>query len=820
MSFPKHFEFVKSRIVKILRLHRSGDGLKGVDRDLVRQFFDQDYYLKNNEDVGAAGVDPFGHYLNYGWQEGRDPSGDFSTRGYLNAYPDVRKAGINPLIHFVLQGRDEGRGSVSVPVATDSLSAISAGSESALGRSSWGAAIVPLIRGIKSVRSIGFFLQRLTNKGRWRRGSPVFYENYRHQFSIAKGARSPLYAPLMQRHVEVRPGDPKFLAFYLPQFHPFPENDRWWGKGFTEWTNVSKATPQFSGHYQPRLPGELGFYDLRGREVMVRQVQLARQYGVSGFCYHYYWFDGKRLMDKPLDMFLNDSSEELDFPFCLCWANENWTRKWDGAEQDVLIRQNHSREDSIAVFEDLLGYMQDRRYITVDGKPVLLIYRPAIIPDMAEYAQLWRELAREAGLPGLHLVASNSFGFTGAEALGFDAIAEFPPHGISSKRLNRKLHLLNYNYKGKVFDYDLAVKNSMDKLLGIEKAGRGANYYPGIMAGWDNEARRPGSGNVFHGADPAKFSRWLEFARDWSVRNHGESSRFVFINAWNEWAEGTYLEPDRYYGYAFLNAVSRVRDRGATNRDALEQIAGNIKTIRKSEGVICAHVFYEEMIDEFALAVSEIKAQYSFDVAVSIPEFWSPASASRLVKALRPVALVVCGNRGRDVWPFIQVIRKISSLGYKFGCKVHSKKSPHLAAGSCWGKNLISSLLDKEAVQTVLDMWKGNPNLGVIAPSASVCTASGDTMLHNSAGVGKLLGLLGLKRSNPEKFIAGTMFWFFFEPIKSICSANITEEHFEIETGAIDGTFAHAFERIIPGAVERMGYSFGTYDYAKLLTPY
>jgi len=336
--------------------------------------------------------------------------------------------------------------------------------------------------------------------------------------------------------------------------HPIAENDRAWGRGFTEWTNVSKATPQFSGHYQPKLPGELGFYDLRQPEVMYRQIELAKLYGLYGFCFHYYWFNGLRLLERPLDMFLNDRS--MDFKFCLCWANENWTRNWDGDHHEVLLAQQHSTKDHERIFEDLLKYMRDERYIRINGRPLIVIYRPDIISELEELVKIWRQKAMGVGLPGIYLAATNAFAFKSAGKFGFDAICEFPPHGLQVAPVDTTKSRLNADFSGVVHRYEDVVAKELQKLEALPSGD--VPTFPGVMPAWDNEARRPGRGRVFHASTPASFQVWLTGAA-WHVsRYFAAEQRFVFINAWNEWAEGAYLEPDRRFGYAYLAAVRNV----------------------------------------------------------------------------------------------------------------------------------------------------------------------------------------------------------------------------------------------------------------------
>jgi hypothetical protein len=390
---------------------------------------------------------------------------------------------------------------------------------------------------------------------------------WQRAMAVARGERGDGFVADRLSPVAVDDGEPKILAAYLPQYHPIPENDAAWGKGFTEWTNVAKAVPQYVGHRQPRMPGELGFYDLRVRDVMARQVALARQYGLSGFCFHYYWFDGKRLLERPLDLFLGERGDDFRFDFCLCWANENWTRRWDGADEDILIGQNHSVEDSRRVFADMLRYILDPRYIRVDGKPVIVIYRPAIIPDIAEVARMWRDEAAKAGLPGLYLVATNAFGFGDPRAIGFDALCQFPPHAVMVQELTDEVERLNPDFAGHVYSYEGMKEAYLDMLPAPGTSSPGVPVWPGLMTAWDNEARKPGRGHSFHGAMPASFRDWVERGLDYSRAAHDPGARFVFVNAWNEWGEGSYLEPDRDYGYAWLEAIAATRTRPVVDSD-------------------------------------------------------------------------------------------------------------------------------------------------------------------------------------------------------------------------------------------------------------
>ncbi|PHN06443.1 glycoside hydrolase family 99-like domain-containing protein [Flavilitoribacter nigricans] len=366
----------------------------------------------------------------------------------------------------------------------------------------------------------------------------------------------PEFLPRLEKELNLDP-DPllKLIAFYLPQFHTIPENDKFWGKGFTEWTNVTKGVPRFSGHYQPRLPADFGFYSLSSRETIARQVELAKKAGLFGFCFHYYWFSGTRLLEKPLDLFIEDQS--IDFNFCLCWANENWTKRWDGMDQEVIIKQDFTAEDTVAFIEDLKPYLRDKRYIYLNGRPLIIIYRPQLIPDIKKTAATWRMNLIEAGIGNPILCAAQAFGLHDPEEVGFDVVVEFPPHKLAFDKKNRRdeYYIYDENYQGVIINYEDIVAASMSETT---------HPYPlfrGLFPSWDNEARKKGKGATYHGSSPEQFEQWLQFVSEYALANPVQDNSLVFINAWNEWAEGAYLEPDQYFGYQYLHRVQSVSER-------------------------------------------------------------------------------------------------------------------------------------------------------------------------------------------------------------------------------------------------------------------
>jgi lipopolysaccharide biosynthesis protein len=351
------------------------------------------------------------------------------------------------------------------------------------------------------------------------------------------------------------------IAFYLPQFHPIPENDLWWGTGFTEWTNVTRARPGFVGHYQPHLPTDMGFYDLRVAETRARQAALARAYGIHGFCYYYYWFAGKRLLETPVEEMR--ASGEPDFPYCLCWANENWTRRWDGAEREILIAQNPSRADDERLIRDLLPHFRDPRYIRVAGKPLFIVYRIGVLPDVARSAELWRRIAREEGVGEMYLCAAKTYDTGDPTFYGFDAVVEFPPHGLRTVTMHDQLDFLDPEFSGTVVDFRQFVVDCI--------ATRDPSYmlHRTVMPGWDNTARRMHQALVFAHASPEVYELWLREVV-MRARRKPPDERLVFINAWNEWAEGAHLEPDRRFGRQYLEATSRALTHGIAEPDAAE----------------------------------------------------------------------------------------------------------------------------------------------------------------------------------------------------------------------------------------------------------
>lgn len=371
---------------------------------------------------------------------------------------------------------------------------------------------------------------------------------------------------------------PRIIGLYLPQYHPIPENDEWWGKGFTEWTNVAKAKPLFRGHYQPRIPADLGFYDLRLPEVREQQAELAREAGLEGFCYYHYWFgNGRQLLERPFNEVL--ASGKPDFPFCLCWANHDWTNKtWQKGNNfrrdSMIMKMEYSKEDYVRHFNYVLPAFRDPRYITVDGKPLFAVWAPHHIPDAREFIDLWQQLARENGLPGIHFVGHTDNagkGLPGQAAdyysadkakeyyqavldLGFDAVMS-SGYRRAVALLQGKTRMMWRMLSGKTFaptyskmDYSRLMANYYVP----EDAGE--NIYPTLLPQWDRTPRAGKNSEIVVDSTPARFQETVETAIE-LIRQKEPEHQLLFLKAWNEWGEGDYVEPDLKFGHGYIQAI-------------------------------------------------------------------------------------------------------------------------------------------------------------------------------------------------------------------------------------------------------------------------
>lgn len=597
----------------------------------------------------------------------------------------------------------------------------------------------------------------------------------------------------------------KAIAFYLPQFHPFEENDNWWGKGFTEWSNVGKSTPIFSGHHQPHCPIHLGYYDLRIVDNMAEQAALAKNYGIYGFSYYFYWFDGHTLMEKPLRNMLENPS--VDMPFCLTWANENWTRRWDGQENDILIAQNHSIDDSVNLFRHLIEYFRDPRYIRHDGNPVFIVYRPDIIPNINEITTVWRELAIEAGLDGLYLVGCQTFGITDVRGLGFDAAVEFPPHAVGSPDIKSDLEDVNADFSGHIYDYNIVAKSKINE--GIASFPK---HYT-CMLSWDNTARKGLKSHVFARFNLAQYQDWLSsnISKTLHQSRYSESyPLFTFINAWNEWAEGTHLEPDRKYGYSYLKATYDVLQQHACSSDNLGALTKqkdprDDKSTQK-ENCIILHCHYLDVLPSIANHILSLPDTFDVYVtATSLP-------TAMAIKELYPDFIVdVTPNIGRDVAPFIHTLKSLAAAGleYKACLKLHTKKSVYRNDGSELREKLLLQLFDPATVEVALSSLGGAMqagNTGMICPVSFLIDhtdPNGYRLKYHLEAIEELEQVMGFT-FHRSVFPAGSMFWFSQKAMQRLLSISLSA--FDPEIGLADGTVAHTIERIFATIVQFDGY--------------
>ncbi|WP_026525947.1 glycosyltransferase WbsX family protein [Butyrivibrio sp. MB2005] len=353
----------------------------------------------------------------------------------------------------------------------------------------------------------------------------------------------------------------KIVAMHLPQFHRIPENDKWWGEGFTEWTNVKKAVPLFEGHYQPRIPYGQNYYDLSEKDGVIKQMKCAKEYGLDGFCFYHYWFDGKKLLEKPLEALLNE--EELPLDFCLCWANESWTRKWDGqnGSEHTLIAQEYGKEKEWKDhFDYLLQFFRHKNYLKHEGLPVFIIYNGADIQDRMAMQDCWNACAKDAGLKGIYFIYSHRLPMWKEIPMTGDAWMDFEPFATMHHLYQARISDISHKFRGiadenkerefSVIDYSEFCKIMVSRYMGNE------NHFPGFFVGWDNSAR-VGANFLcaFDNNSPEIVEKYFRIQYERSIN---EQKVFLFINAWNEWGECTYLEADERYGFGYLEAIRNV----------------------------------------------------------------------------------------------------------------------------------------------------------------------------------------------------------------------------------------------------------------------
>ncbi len=594
----------------------------------------------------------------------------------------------------------------------------------------------------------------------------------------------------------------KTFAFYLPQFHRIKENDAWWGEGFTEWTNTKKTRPSYPGHYEPREPhDDFGYYDLTDVNTIKKQVQLANEHHISGFAYYYYWFSGRRLLEKPLDLLL--AHPEIKTEFCIIWANENWTRTWDGFEKNILLAQDYSDKDGINFIKDLKKYLMDPRYLKINGKPVVTIYAPKLIPNLHSLIQQWRQTAKQLGIGEIEIWICRTHHKT-AQDLGIfkeiDGEIQFPPNSLTLT----PFEIIKTNgEKAYLFDYSAFVEQEIQKYS--EKRIEDTKLHRTVMLEWDNSPRR-NSFTSFTNFDLGQYYRWLRDVSAYTEYQFKSDEQIQFINAWNEWAEGTYLEPDVKYGYSNINVTTQA----ILNRPIIGQ---NIVYMENNDtdGVLLrpdikiaihAHIFYVDILEELSLAFSAIPTSYDLYVSTDtvekkqkIEKYFTENSTAK------NIYVEVFENRGRDVAPFlIQMKNRIKS--YDYICHVHTKKSStqdYNATGNAWRKYLLRNIFGTDAYcRSLINLFEKYSEIGIIAPPTYTPLKEYIGWGANNENIEKLNSKMGAIKNglpNRPQFPSGTMFWAKTQAIIELFELGLTQSDFENETGQSDGTLAHAIER-------------------------
>jgi lipopolysaccharide biosynthesis protein/SAM-dependent methyltransferase/exonuclease VII small subunit len=587
---------------------------------------------------------------------------------------------------------------------------------------------------------------------------------------------SPDYVALLDAP-NIKRTDITLLAFYLPQFHAIPENDEWWGKGFTEWTNVKPSKPKFKGHYQPHIPGELGYYDLSNINIMRRQSELAKLYGVGGFIFYFYWFGGKRLLETPVAQFHNNS--DIDFPYCLCWANENWSRRWDGLDQDILISQEHSEQDDLAFIEYVSKYMKDDRYIRIDDKPVLLVYRPSLLPSAKDTVKRWRNWCQANGIGEIYLAYTQSFESVDPHKYGFDAAIEFPPNNMNIPLITDKIPDQTDEFTGQIYNWKTMVERSVN----YDKPDY--TLFRGVNPSWDNTARKKNNGNILFGSNPFDYQKWLYNAMQDTIKGfNSPEEKIVVINAWNEWAEGAHLEPDQHYGYAYLEAT----------RMALARSEHRVSISKNNVLAIVIHAFYVDVFKDILTYISNIKV--NFKLYVTTPFDSQKGIEKILIEFGHAYHLLPTKNRGRDVLPFIKIMPVVKENGHELLLKLHTKKSKHREDGELWRNDVLDKLLLPKNIKRILKRFYMKIDLGMVGPDGHVVDMS-TYWGSNESKVIRLAKRMGVDESvvMASPFVAGTMFYARISAIDPLLNLALSECDFEVEKGQVDGTLAHAIER-------------------------
>ncbi|MEB3352246.1 MAG: glycoside hydrolase family 99-like domain-containing protein [Cyanobacteriota bacterium] len=603
----------------------------------------------------------------------------------------------------------------------------------------------------------------------------------------------------------------KAIAFYLPQYHRIPENDQWWGNGFTEWTNVSAAEPLFDGHYQPHVPLHKNYYNLLDTGTQHWQINLAKKYDIYGFCFYFYWFNGRTLLEQPLRNWLNDKS--LDFPFCLCWANENWTRRWDGLENDILIQQQYSPKDNIAFIHHVAPYLRDPRYIRINGKPLVILYRPSLLPNPSFTTAQWRYECRRAGVGEIYLAYVQSFDTFDPQSCGFDAAIEFPPVGVNVQPTTHLYRQGSSDATYNVYAYEEMARNAQARY----QEALPYNLFPGVCPSWDNTARRRKDGaSIINGATPEMYRQWLTAASRCAHKRSGDNPDLdlVFINAWNEWGEGCHLEPDERFGLAYLEASrdalqpdpALTTNAGSEAADLPSREPSSPESANAEPFAIVIHAFYLDVLQDLLPSIVQCR-DLGIKVYITCPE-QNGIEVTRILSSHSLAHQVFTfENRGRDILPFIRALPTILANKHQYIIKIHTKKTLHRSDGERWLLELTKDLIGRSAFNHIKQRFDQEPGLGIIGPSGNVVPTHfylGSNLFH----IRQLLERLDIPYESflSTTFVTGSMLAARADALWPLNNIQLQPHEFEEEAGQVDGTLAHAIERIITVSAEKAGY--------------
>lgn len=599
------------------------------------------------------------------------------------------------------------------------------------------------------------------------------------------------FVPRMTHNPDFSGSKVKLFAFYLPQVSTVIKDETSRSDKSVGWSEVSNVMSQYTDHHQPQLPIELGFYDYRSVGVLKRQVALAKQYGVSGFCFHHLWSAENLSGDQPLNRFLADSS--LDIQFCICWDTEK-----DSPQIRQLQRRHEVfSEDGTAFISSIAPAFDDLRYQKIDLKPILIISSNLNMADPAKTVSDLRKFAQQIGLPGLYLIAFALKNTSAWYGYGFDAVINSPQSrfGELAQKITNENELDVAKFAGRLFDYD-----ELAKLTNNSTAPDAVNF-EAVIPSWDNEVLEPGMGTSFVGATPEAYAKWLTRAVI-ATSQTGREEKLLFIDAWNAWNEGAHLEADQRYGYGHLHATACVllNQLGEQNAGTIAKI--NSTFVKRNEAVVIAHIYYEDLIDSIFDSYLAPQATQC-DLIVTVMNDVSLDSLQKIKQKFNNCFIVQTPNQGRDIRPFVIAYRLAYDLGYLYACKIHTKKSLQRHDGEEWRTQLLDSLMGStEGVVNILKRFQADPSLGLVVSRGWLYDLSSPNMYSgNIHWLDTLLIRLSQHKMIGKyaiQFPAGSMYWFRIAALSQLREeAFVSISEFELEAGQVDGTLAHSIERII-----------------------